>query len=139
MNSNITSADNSLDDTDNDTDHFCHQITDDKAWGVLVPCSNKYQTVRMKNNEIIFGRDPNCQFVFEKVKHNLTKEEYSNLSREHMVLRFDAGVAYLRDLSFNGTYVNGLKVGRYVEIKLLTNTTISLCHENNISFTYHQI
>ena len=65
----------------------------------LLPKSGGYIEV---SKSVVAGRLPNCGIYISDPK----------VSREHCLFYFDEGQLWLLDCSQNGTFVNGLKVGK---------------------------
>ena len=74
----------------------------------------------LTENEYIIGRGEECniKFTFSQVTEAI--------SRKHCKFVKTALEVYLEDISFNGTYVNGEKIGRRKRIILKNNDQISL-------------
>jgi len=66
--------------------------------------NNKFPSIDFSLNEISFGRKPGCDVCFDDVL------EISGL---HCVLmRKDVSIYIVKDCSFNGTFINGEKIGK---------------------------
>lgn len=127
--------------------------TETSVWGWLVlepdftdrdlktavhPLSEEEHTVgRDLNVSIVLGEEL-CRGLVEEVTQDGDKEDPHNLSRQHFLVRKPVGdeVAVLTDLSTNGTWVNGVKVGQDRQMILQHNTSISLLGPNHKVFQY---
>lgn len=75
-------------------------------------------TVSLNNGEEIkIGRNS----IFSEL---LSDNKY--VGREHFILSFHDNVFWIRDISTNGTYINGQRIEKYKEIKLENNSDIVL-------------
>lgn len=73
------------------------------------------------------GRSKHCDVVLE----NTHLENFvSNVSKEHFILTKDPqhDILYLTDVSKNGTFINGRKVGRHHKIPLQDASKIAVGH-----------
>lgn len=74
------------------------------------------------------GRAKHCDLVLE-VTH--LDNFINNVSKEHFNLSKDSNnVLYLSDLSKNGTYINGKKVGKGLKVPLNDGGNIAVGHVN---------
>ena len=119
------------------------------AWGILYPINcYLYKAVHMKNNdEYYVGRDSDCQYQI-RAKHGFRKSEeleilFSNLSKKHFKIYKEnddtSSRGYsviLEDLSMNGTFVNGVRVGQGCKHTLDNNSRISLACEDHEAFIF---
>ena len=119
------------------------------AWGILYPINcYLYKAVHMKNNdEYYVGRDSDCQYQI-RAKHGFRKSEeleilFSNLSKKHFKIYKEnddtSSRGYsviLEDLSMNGTYVNGVRVGQGCKHTLDNTSKISLARKDNEAFIF---
>ncbi|KAL4713995.1 hypothetical protein ACJJTC_005626 [Scirpophaga incertulas] len=80
--------------------------------------------------EFSLGRALSCSFVIKKnmVKENIIK----NVSKQHFTIQRDTmeplSPAILTDFSYNGTFVNGVKIGKGYSRVLDDNDEISITH-----------
>ncbi|XP_075977528.1 ovarian-specific serine/threonine-protein kinase loki [Anticarsia gemmatalis] len=81
--------------------------------------------------EFSLGRAFNCTFIMKKemIKENIIK----NVSKQHFVIRRDLSEplcpAIITDLSYNGTFINGEKIGKGKSQVLDDNDVISVTHQ----------
>ncbi|CAB3221889.1 unnamed protein product [Arctia plantaginis] len=81
--------------------------------------------------EFTLGRALNCNFVAKNsvIKENITR----NVSKQHFIIRRDMSESLcptiITDLSYNGTFINGEKIGKGNSQVLDDNDIISVTHE----------
>ncbi|XP_067329683.1 serine/threonine-protein kinase Chk2 [Anolis sagrei] len=107
-----------------------------KAWGRLFGLSPGFHNLDCVNAEYSFGRDPNCDYVFQRLS-----ELYQQTSKKHFrVIREEpglgVGVAYLEDQSANGTFVNGTLIGKGKKTPLANGAEIALALPFNKVFCF---
>lgn len=80
----------------------------EEVYGTLVGLQGKLGTHELVNNEYLFGRSTECDFVFTlqsvSSKHCALFPERGSDGRVSRVL--------VRDMSTNGTFINGVKIGK---------------------------
>jgi serine/threonine-protein kinase Chk2 len=80
------------------------------------------------------GRSPKCEIYLGP--ENFDKNAYALISKYHFTIIRDQlennlHIVYLQDLSSNGTYVNGKKVGKERRVLIKTSDEISLAKAGN--------
>jgi len=89
--------------------------TSRNVWATLIPLIQNLDLVELRRDSFQLGRDPRrCHVLLES--HHLPREAPENMdiscvSREHFQMFRDKDVFGLEDLSRNGTFINGIKVG----------------------------
>ncbi|XP_069817386.1 serine/threonine-protein kinase Chk2 isoform X2 [Dendropsophus ebraccatus] len=116
---------------------------DDKsslAWGRLWALGKGFLNHDCVNDEYTFGRDKKCDYTFDRPVVNQT-ERYKTYSKKHFRIFREAGpglypVAYIEDLSGNGTFLNKDLIGRGKKLPLTNNAEISLSLLANKVFVF---
>ena len=105
---------------------------------VVHPLSDEEHSVGRDTSASIVLREVLCRKVVEEVYKDGEGEGPNQLSRKHFLVSKAVGdeVAALTDLSTNGTWVNGVKVGEGRQMILEHCTTISLLGPTNKVFQY---
>ena len=118
-----------------------------KVWATLRAMNECFNTVNLETEQsFVFGRHPraNYQVVENEVFKSdpKLKQLLSNISKKHFVIHraFETeGTGYMvliEDKSSNGTYVNGVLVGKG-KSKVLTNTSIiSVVNPQSVTFQF---
>ncbi|KAJ9599094.1 hypothetical protein L9F63_010431, partial [Diploptera punctata] len=110
-------------------DIYSQENENPKIWGRLYSVRAKILSLDLSEDEYIVGRSDICSI---KISKNEVNEKVLNtISKLHCkILKIDASPGipevYLEDLSFNGTFVNGEKVGKSKRRILKNNDQISL-------------
>ena len=112
-----------------------------EVWGWLIPQSEGLVSVLLKNPTVCAGRDGEaCAIVFKsEIFHGKGDDiEVDKVSRVHFQLAYDPTEekTVLEDLSMNGTWVNGARVGRKNTMVLDHGSTISILSPNLSVFCY---
>ena len=119
-------------------------LSQDDRSGWLVISSSPTQLCCIDTPELIVGRFfQTCDLeitekMFESIDHNLPKEDYVKISRQHFKIIKKRGdsAAVLEDLSMNGTWVDGVPVGRGNRIILKHCSIISILDPDVDCFRY---
>ena len=92
------------------------------AWGKLISLSPEHADVNLIQEEETLGRHASCSVVFNN----------QHLSSRHcMISRDKSGVVMVKDLSTNGTFVNGELIGKNKQTVLNPMDEISLLMPNS--------
>ncbi|XP_045772874.1 ovarian-specific serine/threonine-protein kinase Lok [Maniola jurtina] len=109
-------------------------------WGRLYSIAGKHCWRNEKQNpeyydlikaDFTLGRAPSCTFVMKKdlIKDDIVK----SVSKQQFVIQRDLteplNPAIITDLSYNGTFINGVKIGKGNSRVLDDNDVISVTHE----------
>jgi class 3 adenylate cyclase len=86
-------------------------------WAQAVSRNPENPNVDLVANEVIFGRNKDCQVCFKDNKA---------ISGKHCRIFREKGLTYLEDLSTNGTWVNGEKIGKGSKIVINSATEFVL-------------
>ena len=117
----------------------------DENWGWLVTNSSPVQIYCLDSrSEVVVGRHAeSCSLVidedlFDVMSHDFGGEDFVRISRNHFTIsKADGEVrAVLTDLSLNGTWVDGVKVGKGRTILLSHCSVIALLGEEWTCFQY---
>ena len=112
-----------------------------EVWGWLIPQSEGLVSVLLKNPTVCAGRDGEaCAIVFKsEIFYGMGDDiVVDKVSRVHFQLAYDPTEekTVLEDLSMNGTWVNGARVGRKNTMVLDHGSTISILSPNLLVFCY---
>ncbi|XP_064620238.1 serine/threonine-protein kinase Chk2-like [Lineus longissimus] len=111
----------------------------DEIWGRLFPVGDGFLSVDCMKDTHSFGRGESCDYCFTSA---CTKQKnvFSAYSKVHFQLtreKTSTGVyVFLEDLSSNGTFVNGEKVGKGNKQVLNNNDEIALAFKKNRAFVF---
>ena len=91
----------------------------------LYPSTNKYTINKM---EFSVGRKNDCDVFLRK---DFYPENYNAISKVHFVINVEAGKVTVRDQSSNGTFINGVRLGK--------GKSKDLTHLSHISLTTNKV
>ncbi|XP_061929105.1 ovarian-specific serine/threonine-protein kinase Lok-like isoform X2 [Apis cerana] len=109
------------------------------VWGRLCPSKLPFRTMEMTKDVYTLGRSQNCDIC---ITNNELKPKWLSvmskihfkITREFIDDNTNDAIVYLEDLSQNGTFVNGKKVGRGNKVILESNDKIALAQPIVIAF-----
>ncbi|NP_001119996.1 serine/threonine-protein kinase Chk2 [Xenopus tropicalis] len=106
-----------------------------QPWGRLWALGRGFLNHDCLLEEYVFGRDKKCDYTFDIPVINQT-ERYKTYSKRHFRIFREFGhghspVAYIEDLSGNGTFVNKEIIGRGKKLPLTNNAEIALSLSSN--------
>lgn len=120
-----------------DVDFMDHDETE--PWGKLLSMDHKFSAVDLRKDLYTFGRSSECDYCFNKMefKNHSLFLAYSSTHFKLQRVDTETGLqTVLYDLSSNGTFVNGIKVGKKRNQVLNHNDEISLITKNHKVFVY---
>ncbi|CAF3796861.1 unnamed protein product [Adineta steineri] len=122
-------ANNLLDEENNDEDS--------NIWGRLLSINKLFPSMNLIENEYSLGRGKKSS-IFLDSKEIKASKYYPTYSSTHFKIIRDTikKFVYLQDLSSNGTYVNGDKVGKNKRHVLDNNAEIALASKTNCVYVY---
>ncbi|XP_025831901.1 ovarian-specific serine/threonine-protein kinase Lok-like isoform X2 [Agrilus planipennis] len=113
-------------------------ITAEVPWGCLIPNRLGLQKVDLYDEEITFGRSLDC--TVRAQEKFITKGRISYISMLHFIVNIKANrFPVIRDVSRNGTWVNGILVGKEKEVILQDGDKISVGMKNYTIFLFKQM
>ena len=120
------------------------QDSNQEAWGWLVCLSYPLRIYICRTADFVIGRDPDyCDLVLEEkvlstIDRDFNEENFVRLSRIHFKIGKALGEerAALTDLSSNGTWVDGVKVGKERKFILQHCSEICILNKELLCFRY---
>eukprot|EP01102_Stenamoeba_stenopodia_P019877 TRINITY_DN7598_c0_g1_i1.p1 TRINITY_DN7598_c0_g1~~TRINITY_DN7598_c0_g1_i1.p1 ORF type:complete len:522 (+),score=113.56 TRINITY_DN7598_c0_g1_i1:345-1910(+) len=111
-----------------------------KPWGRLVSLSAVVDSQDLFENEFTIGRGPTCTLPLKNV--NVISHLHCKFTREPGDTAKD-DIVFLEDLSTNGTFVNGEKLGKNNKILMTNGTEVMVCAKRagneKIAFIYQHL
>jgi len=98
-----------------------------KPWGRAISSNPKYATVDLFDSEVIFGRRGTCTV---KIDHPAVSGQHCSLIIDEQKLVF------VKDLSTNGTFVDGRKIGKGNQLLLNNGSEIVLIRTAQEKISY---
>lgn len=116
---------------------------EDVCWGRVFPLGSSFVALDLCKDEYTFGRGEACDYQFnspEMVKNPC----FQAYSKVHFKISRESGsgtgdITFLHDLSVNGTFINGEKIGKGRKSVLNNNDEISLAIIKNKAFVYMDV
>ncbi|KAK9504351.1 hypothetical protein O3M35_010704 [Rhynocoris fuscipes] len=109
------------------------------GWGTLVPiiCGGNLRVTALTEECYSVGRAPSCDISLTKDEINSTFN-ISKISKIHFKVfkGTDDNLVYIEDLSANGTFINGEKIGKNRRVILTSSDEISMATPTFKAFTY---
>ncbi|XP_075070749.1 serine/threonine-protein kinase Chk2 isoform X2 [Mixophyes fleayi] len=111
-----------------------------QPWGRLWALGKGFLNHDCVSEDYVFGRDKHCDYTFDKPVINQT-DRYKTYSKKHFRIFREVGpglsaVAYIEDLSGNGTFLNKQLIGRGKKLPLTNNAEIALSLPTNKVFVF---
>ncbi|XP_068457781.1 serine/threonine-protein kinase Chk2 isoform X2 [Clinocottus analis] len=106
-----------------------------QPWGRLLPMSAGFRSLELFEDQYLFGRDSQCNYVLND-PDELRSKKFRIYSKKHFRVSREGLEVLLEDFSNNGTFVDGLLVGRDRKLPLVNNAVISLAEQRNKVFVF---
>ncbi len=112
-------------------------IHESNIWGRLLSINKLFSSINLTNNEYSFGRGKTCSIVLNSDELQ-TSKYFLAYSSKHFTITRDQikNYVYLEDLSSNGTYINGEKIGKNNKHVLENNAEIALASKTHRVYVY---
>ncbi|KAF5398550.1 Mitogen-activated protein kinase [Paragonimus heterotremus] len=108
-------------------------------WGRLLPLKSRLPAIELNDPLYTFGRGEDCSLTFTPSMFD-DPNQLSTLSKLHFKIFLESGkqgsIAFIQDLSSNGTFINGTKIGRLKTQPLNNNDEISLSLKHSKFFVF---
>jgi len=109
--------------------------TGPKIWGRLVSLNPSCPSVDLSESEIFVGRQSSCAI---RISDRLISGKHCRIFRES-----NDGLVFLEDLSSNGTWLNGDKIGKNHSLLLTNGAEITLIqktdHTTPLTYIYQEV
>ncbi|KAL3313899.1 Checkpoint kinase 2 [Cichlidogyrus casuarinus] len=107
-------------------------------WGQLLPLRSSLIAFDLCKEETTFGRGLECDYVFQAESFDTII--FAALSKVHFIIYRDnsskSPLIFIKDLSSNGTFLNGKKIGKGKQSPLNNTDKISLAQKNCTCYTF---
>jgi serine/threonine-protein kinase Chk2 len=112
-------------------------MRESNIWGRLLSINKLFPSINLTNNEYSFGRGKTCSIVFNSHELETSKYFLAYSSKHFIIIRDETkNYVYLEDLSSNGTYINGEKIGKNNKHVLENNAEIALASKTHRAYVY---
>lgn len=106
-------------------------------WGRLLSINKLFPSVNLSENEYSIGRGKKCSVPIDSKEVQASKYFLAYSSVHFKIIRDTVkNYVYIQDLSSNGTFVNGDKIGKNKRRVLDNNAEIALASKTNRVYVY---
>ncbi|CAF0965840.1 unnamed protein product [Rotaria magnacalcarata] len=107
------------------------------VWGRLLSINKYFPSINLVEDEYSLGRGKKCSIIIDSKEVQATKL-FATYSSVHFKISRDTvkNYVYIQDLSSNGTFVNGDKIGKNKRRVLDNNAEIALASKTNRVYVY---
>ncbi|XP_056275095.1 serine/threonine-protein kinase Chk2 isoform X1 [Pseudoliparis swirei] len=106
-----------------------------QPWGRLLPMSPGFRSLDCFEDQYLFGRDSQCNYVLND-PNEIRSKKFRIYSKKHFRIYREASEVFVVDYSNNGTFVDGLRIGKDMKLPLVNNAVISLAEQRNKVFVF---
>ncbi|KAJ8415296.1 hypothetical protein AAFF_G00422760 [Aldrovandia affinis] len=106
-----------------------------QPWGRLLPMERGFKMHNCIEEDYWFGRDKACHYCFNDPIMRLS-EKYTTYSKKHFRVFREQNIVYIEDMSGNGTFVDGILVGKGKRRPLANNAVIALTQAHHKVFVF---
>ena len=112
-------------------------VEESNVWGRLLSINKLFPSFNLIDNEYSLGRGKNCSIPLESKELQASKYYLAYSSTHFKIIRDTTkNYAYIQDLSSNGTFVNGDKIGKNKRRVLDNNAEIALASKAHRVYVY---
>ncbi|XP_042070975.1 serine/threonine-protein kinase Chk2 isoform X1 [Haplochromis burtoni] len=86
-------------------------------------------------DQYLFGRDSKCNYVLED-PNDRNSRKFRIYSKKHFRIYREGSEVFVEDLSNNGTFLDGIPIGKDKKLPLVNNAVISLAEQRNRVFVF---
>ncbi|KAM6944524.1 serine/threonine-protein kinase Chk2 isoform 2-T3 [Lycodopsis pacificus] len=106
-----------------------------QPWGRLLPMAPGFRSLDCFEDQYLFGRDSQCNYVLND-PNELQSKKFRIYSKKHFRVYREGREVFAVDFSNNGTFVDGLRIGKDMKLPLVNNAVISLAEQRNKVFVF---
>uniref|UniRef100_A0A3Q0QTN8 Checkpoint kinase 2 n=1 Tax=Amphilophus citrinellus TaxID=61819 RepID=A0A3Q0QTN8_AMPCI len=103
-----------------------------QPWGRLLPMAPGFRNCI--EEQYLFGRDSRCNYVLED-PNDRNSRKFRIYSKKHFRI-YRGSEVFVQDLSNNGTFIDGIPIGKDKKLPLVNNAVISLAEQRNRVFVF---
>uniref|UniRef100_A0A3P9D1P0 non-specific serine/threonine protein kinase n=1 Tax=Maylandia zebra TaxID=106582 RepID=A0A3P9D1P0_9CICH len=104
-----------------------------QPWGRLLPMVPGFRNCI--EDQYLFGRDSKCNYVLED-PNDRNSRKFRIYSKKHFRIYREGSEVFVEDLSNNGTFLDGIPIGKDKKLPLVNNAVISLAEQRNRVFVF---
>uniref|UniRef100_UPI0037E88D0D serine/threonine-protein kinase Chk2 n=1 Tax=Semicossyphus pulcher TaxID=241346 RepID=UPI0037E88D0D len=106
-----------------------------QPWGRLLPMARGFRSHDCVDDHYLFGRDSKCNYVLDDPDDKGSKK-FRIYSKKHFRIYRDGSEVFVEDFSNNGTFVDGILIGKDKKLPLVNNAVLALSEPRNKVFVY---
>ncbi|KAK2838231.1 hypothetical protein Q5P01_015443 [Channa striata] len=106
-----------------------------QPWGRLLPMARVFKSHDLFEDQYLFGRDSKCDYVLGDPNDRASKK-FLIYSKKHFRIYREDSEVFVEDYSNNGTFVDGVLVGKNRKVPLVNNAVIALAEQRNKVFVF---
>ncbi|XP_027140193.1 serine/threonine-protein kinase Chk2 isoform X2 [Larimichthys crocea] len=106
-----------------------------EPWGRLLPMARGFRSHDCLEDQYLFGRDSKCNYVLDDPDHRGSKK-FRIYSKKHFRIYRDGSEVFVEDFSNNGTFVDGVLIGKDRKLPLVNNAVLALSEQRNKVFVF---
>ncbi|XP_028851689.1 serine/threonine-protein kinase Chk2 isoform X2 [Denticeps clupeoides] len=106
-----------------------------EPWGRLLPLVKGFRLHNCVEDEYWFGRDHKCQYAFDDPQI-LMSPLYKTYSKRHFRIFRENNIVFIEDNSGNGTFLDGILIGRGKRVPLANTAELALAEQGNKVFVF---
>lgn len=106
-----------------------------EPWGRLLPMLKGFRSHDCIEDQYLFGRESKCNYILDD-PDNRGSKEFKIYSKKHFRIYREGSEVFVHDYSNNGTFVDGVLIGKDKKLPLVNNAVISLSGQRNKVFVF---
>uniref|UniRef100_A0A3Q4BYY8 FHA domain-containing protein n=1 Tax=Mola mola TaxID=94237 RepID=A0A3Q4BYY8_MOLML len=99
-----------------------------EPWGRLLPMKRGFRN--FIEDQYLFGRDTKCNYVLDDPDEK-GSQKFRIYSKKHFRIYREGSEVFVVDYSNNGTFIDGIKIGKDKKLPLVNNAVIALSERRN--------
>ncbi|XP_031167358.1 serine/threonine-protein kinase Chk2 isoform X1 [Sander lucioperca] len=106
-----------------------------QPWGRLLPMAQGFRSLDCLEDQYLFGRGSKCNYVLDDPDEKGSKK-FRIYSKKHFRIYREGSEVFVEDSSNNGTFVDGVLVGKDRKLPLTNNAVLALAEQRNRVFVF---
>ncbi|KAM9858334.1 serine/threonine-protein kinase Chk2 [Aulostomus maculatus] len=107
-----------------------------QPWARLLPMTRGFRALDCIEDEYLFGRDSGCHYVLGDPNDPKGSKRFRIYSKKHFRICREGREVFIEDFSNNGTFVDGILIGKDRKIPLVNNAVVALSEQRNKVFVF---
>ncbi|XP_068167513.1 serine/threonine-protein kinase Chk2 [Antennarius striatus] len=106
-----------------------------EPWGRLLPMARCFRSQDCIEDQYLFGRDSKCNYILDD-PDNRGSQKFRIYSKKHFRIYREGEEVFVEDYSNNGTFIDGVLIGKNKKLPLVNNAVLSLSEQHNKVFVF---